>query len=212
MNSAVKHCALQYKKILSNKKLEKTIHDSFASLEREIKNLSYIDQINLYSIAVQLLDSLVHQPNNAVNALEVFNLRCQSIIGTENDLLKTICLGLAALVITIAVLSVSLSIGVGLGMLMGFWQLPSAFVALLATLETSAVVTTATSVGVGLAVSGVITFGIFKPSKITSAVNDCVEAVKESYLSDFTEDGSESLVDTEQASEEMPLRINQYQN
>lgn len=210
MNAAVKHCALQYKKNLSNKHLEKTIYGSFVKLEEEIKNLNYIDQINLYSIASQLLDSLVKQPNNAINALEVFNLRCQTVVGNENSLLNTICLGLGALVITIAVLTVSMVIGIGIGMLMGLWQFSSAFLASLVALETPAVVATATSVGLGLAVSGALTYSFFQPSKITSAVNNCVEAVKESYLSEFTCYGEDESLDvTEHTSEELNLTINQ---
>lgn len=193
MSSAVKHCALQYKKVLNDKHLEQSIHQAFVALEEEIKKLRAIEQINLYSIASQFLDSLLFEPNSTINAMEVFHLRCQSIIGSEHETLKTICLGLAAIAISVAVLSTCIATGVGIGMLMGIWQFPTAYLASILALETPALLVTSVSAGVTMVVGSAVSFSFFQPARITTAVERCIEVVKECHLTDLSIEDEDEL-------------------
>lgn len=201
MSSAVKHCALQYRKVLANTHLDKAIHDAFTALEEEIKKLRPIDQINLYSVASQFLGNLLCEPNNTINALEVFYLRCQSIVGTEHETLKAICLGLAAVAISLAVLGSCVASGVGIGMLMGIWQFPTAYLTSLLALETPALVVASASAGIAMLVGGGVGFSFFQPAKVNTAINRCIEVVKESHLTESHNEGEFARMDGQKADE-----------
>lgn len=79
--SALAYCQKKYLKSLSSLDGQKgkQISDSFKLLEQEIKNLDPITQINLYTATTQLLDSLINEPNDSINPLDVFYIRCKSI-------------------------------------------------------------------------------------------------------------------------------------
>nr|HAT8715181.1 hypothetical protein [Legionella jordanis] len=194
--SALTYCQKKYVKSLSglSGKKGKQINESFLVLEQEIKKLDPITQINLYSITTQMIESLINDPHDAINPIDVFNLRCQSILGAKYNTSYYITLGLALIGIACAVLVTGGAIGIGIGILVGLWQTPLICLASLMAFEMPALGVAALSISLGVGVGVASGFLFFKEPKIVTAKNDCIELVKESYLKDYVDeiDRSES--------------------
>lgn len=184
--SALAYCQKKYVKSLNglSGKKGKQINESFLVLEQEIKKLDHITQINLYSITTQLLESLINEPHDAINPIDVFNLRCQSILGAKYNTSYYIALGLALIGIACAAIVTGGAIGIGIGILAGLWQTPLICLASLMAFEMPALGVAALSVSLGVGVGVASGFLFFKEPKIVTAKNDCIELVKESYLDD----------------------------
>lgn len=183
MSAALMYCNNKYKKALNTINKNKSIYDAFEVLETEIKKLDYISQLNLYSAATQFLESIVQEPNDSINPLEVFILRCNSIVSDPNETIKKIGLALGVIAISISMVVAGIALGVGIGMLLGSWQTTSMFMASLLAAETAPLIVASSSVASGVAVGFVSQYLFFKEPKIRRALDTCVDEIKRSHLS-----------------------------
>lgn len=184
--SALSYCQKKYLKSLNslNGQKGKQISESFKLLEQEIKTLDPIIQINLYSATTHLLDSLINEPNDSINPLDVFYIRCKSIFDTKFNAYYHVVLGLSVVGIACATLVTCGSLGVGIGILSGLWQTPLAFMASLLALELPALAATALTSSLSLGAGFASGYSFFKEPPVVTAMNRCVEVIKESYLDD----------------------------
>lgn len=181
MNVALKYCNNKFIYSLNQIKETKAIYAAFEALAKEIKKLNTIDQLNMYSVTTQFLDSLKNK-NDSLNPLEVFILRSNSIVDVENETLKTIGLALGIIAISLSVVILSATIGMGIGILLGAWQTSLAFMTALLAVETVPLIVASASVASGIGVGLVSGSSFFKESKVKTALNTCVEAIKQSHL------------------------------
>jgi hypothetical protein len=166
-----------------NKKWD-AVYMAFTTLASAIEVRDETDQINLYSVATQLLESLLQEKTDPVNSLDVFCIRCDSILhGKHPDLIKA-SLILAVIVIAIASVLTVASLSLGFGILMGFWVTPMAFLSACLAAETTALITVATSLTLGVGAGMLSGILFFKQSPAEKSVHDLVDAVKESCLID----------------------------
>lgn len=188
--SALAYCQKKYVKSLNglNGKKGKQINESFLVLEQEIKKLDPIVQINLYSVTTQLLDSLLNESHDSINPLDVFNLRCQSILGAKYNTSYYIVQGLSLIAIACAAFVTGGALGIGIGILSGLWQTPLVYMASLIALELPAFGVAALSASLGVGAGIASGFLFFKEPRIVTAINNCIELVKESYLEDNSDE------------------------
>lgn len=187
-NAPLLYCHNKFKKSLANIKERDLIKKSFVELEREIQKLNPLMQIDLYSATTQFLDSMINEPQDTLNPLEVFHLRCQSILSSNFNAYHKIILGLTAVAISLAAVVLGITAGVCIGVYLGLWQTPLIFMAALTAAELPAllVVSAGTLIGVGASVvSGMM---LFKEPKVSLEVRNCIDAVKQSYLMDEPEE------------------------
>lgn len=184
MSATLTYCNNKFKKALRTTHKTRVIFDAFTVLEQEIKKLDSETQINLYSVATQFLESLMQDPEDSINPLDVFILRCNSIVGDPHETLTKIGLALGVIVISVATVVTGAALGIGIGMIMGLWQTPLVFMAALLAAESSPLMVASASVASGIGASLISQFLFFKEPKIKSALNTCVEAIKQSNLSD----------------------------
>lgn len=177
------YCNNKYNKALKAMYKNKSIYDEFEMLETEIKKLDYITQLNLYSATTQFLESIIQDPNDSINPLEVFILRCNSIVSDPNETIKKIGLALGVIAISISVVVVGAALGVGIGMLLGLWQTPLLFMASLFAAETAPLIVASSSVTAGLGAGLLSQYLFFREPKIQRALGACVDVIKRSHLS-----------------------------
>ncbi|MFT4059290.1 MAG: hypothetical protein QM652_07060 [Legionella sp.] len=199
MSAALSYCQKEFRKSLNNARGKTTIYDAFEMLEKEIKKLDDMTQLHLYSATTQFLDSLIQEPDDPINPLEVFTLRCQSILGEEYEAVKAIGLALAVIAISVAVIATGAALGLGVGVLLGLWQTPLMFLASLMAAEAPALGIAAASSSLGVTVGVFSGWMFFKELSAKTVLNRCIETVKESYLSESEvtineENNSESLL------------------
>jgi hypothetical protein len=205
MSAALMYCNNRFKKALRTTHKTRVIFDAFTALEQEIKKLDSEAQINLYSVATQFLESLVQDPDDSINPLDVFILRCNSIVGDPHESITKIGLALGVIVISVATVMAGAALGIGIGMMMGLWQTPLLFMAALLAAESSSLVVASASVTSGVGAGLISQFLFFKEPKIKSALNNCVEAIKQSNLSDVSsaeneEDINEAMPESDETS------------
>ena len=177
MNTAVKYCHNRFQKTLSQIKA-KDIHTAFARFSLEVQKLDKLTQIHLYSATTQFLDSLINEPKNLINPLEIFTLRCQSIIDHKQEKHKVVY-SLAVIAIALAGLIMGIGAGIGLGMLTGLWATPLVFFNCLWAAKGAAVAVAAGSGLISLGSACIASFLLFKQPKIKTALTECIETVKE---------------------------------
>lgn len=182
MKAALMYSDNKFKKALQASQKNKAIYKAFDALEMEIKKLNYMAQINLYSAATQYLVSLVEDPNDSINPLEVFVLRCNSIVDDKHETIKKIGLALAVIAISLSVVMTGAAVGIGIGMLLSLWQTPLMFMASLYAAETAALVVASSSIVAGFGAGLLSQFLFFKEPKIKGAFENCVEEIKQSHL------------------------------
>lgn len=180
MTAALRHCQHQFRQSHASTKKNQGIYEAFEALEADIAKLSDIEQINLYSASTQFLDSLLKK-QELVNTLEVFTLRCNSIIAS-NESARKIGLSLAVLLIAIASFVLLTSIGIGISVLMGVWSAPMMFIAAFLAAETSPVLMVGASAALGIGAGVLAIWGLFRERAIEKSLYNCVEAVKEHHL------------------------------
>ncbi len=189
------YCNNKFKIALQATHKEKAIYMAFNALEMEIKKLDYMIQLNLYSAATQYLESLIQDPNDSINPLEVFVLRCNSIIDDKHDTIKKTGLALAVIAISLSVVMTGAALGIGIGMLLNLWQTPLMFLASLYAAETASLIVASSSAAAGFGAGLLSQFLFFKEPKIKGALDNCVEAIKESHLSTIPlEEGREDEI------------------
>jgi hypothetical protein len=188
MNSSVIYSSRKFTKALKKNEIPQTIRESFVMLEAEIKKLSPVQQIQLFSAASQLLETLQQKGPDSINPLEVFAIQSHAIVGQGNSALKTITLGLAVCAIGLSVIGLGIGLGIGIGMALGLWQSATAFFAFALAFQAVPAAITGASVlsgGIAGAVSG---WMFFKEAKVSASINRCVNTVKESYLMEIQEE------------------------
>jgi hypothetical protein len=121
MSAALMYCNNKFRKALQITHKNMVIYKAFNALESEIKKLDYMVQLNLYSAATQYLESLVQDPNDPINPLEVFVLQCNSIVDDKHETIKKIGLALGVIAISISVVMIGVVLGIGIGMLLSLW-------------------------------------------------------------------------------------------
>lgn len=183
MSAALMYCNNKYNKALKIIHKNKSIYEAFEVLETEIKKMDTITQLNLYSATTQFLESMVQDPNDSINPLEVFILRCNSIVSDPNEAIKKIGLALGVIAISISVVAAGAALGVGIGMLLGVWQTPLMFMASLLAAETAPLIVASSSVAAGLGAGLLSQYLFFKEPKIRRALDTCVDEIKRSHLS-----------------------------
>lgn len=187
MTAALMYCNNEFQKTLELTRKRKIIHEAFEAFALEIKNLDEMERIHLYSIATQLLEKQLKGEGDLVNALEVFVLRCDSIID-KNGVATQLGLVLGMLVLSIAVFALCAASGIGLGILLGLWETVELFMASLMVTETAALIVASVSSVAGLGTGFLSGFCFFGEPGITKAVSGCVEAVKQNHLFEDTKD------------------------
>ncbi|MDP3268075.1 MAG: hypothetical protein Q8M40_03415 [Legionella sp.] len=188
MSTALMYCNNQFKKALKTAENQELIFKSFAALEQEIKRLDEKTQLNLYSSATQFLESMINDPQDSINPLEVFRRRCESLVGDEHEVAKKVGLALGVVVIALSLMATGVAAGLGIGLLVGFWESAFAFLASLYALQTASLSVAASSLTLGLGGGIISACSFFKEPKIKSALENCVEAVKQSHLSVVPQD------------------------
>ncbi|EHL30525.1 hypothetical protein [Legionella drancourtii] len=183
MNAALMYCDNKFKKALTTIHKNKAIYEAFEALEMEIKKMDYLTQLNLYSATTQFLESLIHDSNDSINPLEVFVLRCNSIVDDKHDSLKKIGLALGVIAISIAVVMTGAALGIGIGMMLSMWQTPLMFMTALFAAETAPLIVASSSIAQGIGAGLLSQFLFFKEPKIKKALDNCVDAIKQSHLS-----------------------------
>jgi hypothetical protein len=202
MKAALKYCQNRFQKSLNKTKRNKDIYSTFELLELETQKLDMLTQINLYGATTQFLESLVDEPNDLINPLEVFTLRCNFILDNKpTDVKHIIALSLAVMAITLAVFIVAATAGIGLGVLAGIWATPMVFFSSLFASQATAVGVAAGAGALSLGATVGSSILLFKPAKIKKALTNCVESVKESHL--FKE--SKGAFSEEEAFEVQPV-------
>ncbi len=183
MNAALMYCNNEFERAHEQTRKNKAIFEAFETLATEIKKLDYMQQINLYSVTTQFLESLVKNQGDVINPLDVFILRSDSIVNENQGYLRTIGLLLGVTAISLSVVILGASIGFGVGVLLGLWQTPLIFMAALMAAEPAALIVASVSVAAG-AVTGLVSkFLFFRESSIKKALDNSVEEIKKSYLS-----------------------------
>lgn len=182
MNSALMYCHNEFNKAHETIRKNKAVFEAFEMLGKEIMSLDYIDQINLYSVTTQFLQSLLRK-GDAINPLDVFVLCSYSIVDGKNSRLKTVVMALGIIAISLAVVVLGLSIGFGVGVLLGLWQTPMMFMASLLSTEATPVIVASASITAGIGAGFLSRHLFFREPGIKVALNNCVEAVKQSHLS-----------------------------
>lgn len=205
-NAAKMYCHKKFRKSLDGVVGKKEVYQSFEALEKEIQKLDLVTQINLYSAVTQFLDSLIQEPTDSINPLEVFNLRCNSILGSKYNANYKIVLGLAVIALSIATVITGGALGIGIGVLYGLWQTPLMFMTSLFAAEAAAVGVAAFSATVGIGVGGLTSYLFFKEPKIKTHLTACIETVKESYL--YNPENEEKGDHESQLSEEVTTGFN----
>lgn len=183
MKAALMYCDNNFKKALQTTHKNKAIYKAFNELEMEIKKLDYMVQLNLYSATTQLLDSLINEPNDSINSLDVFVLRCSFIVDDKHETIKKFGLGIAVIAIYLSVAMSGAAVGIGIGMLLSLWQSPLMFMTSLFAAETASIVVASSSVVAGLGAGLLSQYAFFKEPKIKESLDNCVEAIKKSHLS-----------------------------
>jgi hypothetical protein len=192
MSAALMYCNNKFKKALQTTHKNKAIYEAFNALEMEIKKLDYMVQLNLYSAATQYLESIIQDPNDSINPLEVFVLRCNSIIDDKHDTIKKIGLALAVIAISLSVVMTGAALGIGIGILLSLWQTPLMFMTSLFAAETASLIVASSSAVAGFGAGLLSQFLFFKEPEIKGALDNCVEAIKQSHLSEIQpEEGRE---------------------
>lgn len=181
MTTALMYCQNEFNTAHDQTRKNKAIFEAFETLKKEIVLLDYIDQISLYSVTTQFLQSLL-QTDDVINPLDVFVLNSNTIVDGKNPTLKTVALVLGILAISLAVVTLGLSIGFGVGLLLGLWQTPMLFMASMLAAEVTPVIVASISSATGIAAGLISRFLFFREPGIKGALNNCVEAVKQSHL------------------------------
>lgn len=197
MSAALMYCHKKFRKALNTAHERKDIYEAFHQLELEMKQLDYLVQINLYSAATQFIESLLETPEDSINAVEVFDLRCRTILDSQYNTSYYIVLGLTAIAIACATLAVGGALGVGIGMLSGLWQTPLLYMASLMAYEVPALGVAALSTTLGLGTGLISAYSFFKEPGVVTAKNQCIDVINTQYL-------AESVPEVEQ---EEPARV-----
>lgn len=183
MNAALMYCTNKYKKAIEMPHVTRSMNESFKALDAAIHELDAPTQINLYSITMQLIETIRNEPNNVINPLDVFIIQCESVLNGNTSALKTIGLAVGVIAIAIATLALGVGLGLGVGILAGVWSTPLVFLSSLMAAQTTAVVAASASVVTGIGAGIVSGCHFFKTPKINTAINVCIEQVKEGQLS-----------------------------
>ncbi|MGL6036101.1 MAG: hypothetical protein ACRC0B_02890 [Legionella sp.] len=168
-----------------------SIYESFRALEEEIKKLDTTTQINLYSATIQLIENVTQDNQNLISPIDVFTVQCNTILAGTNGAFHKIGLALGAVAIAVSLLVASAGIGLGIGVLLGVWQTPLMFMSALLAAETSALVVASASTLTGLGAGLIAGTQFFKTPKINTALDACIEQVKESQFSKGEELGDD---------------------
>ena len=183
MNAALMYCTNKYKRTIEMSHVTRSMNESFKALDAAIQELDAPTQINLYSITMQLIETIRNEPNNVINPLDVFIIQCESVLNGNKSALKTIGLAVGVVAIAIATLALGVGLGLGVGMLAGVWSTPLVFLSSLMAAQTTAVVAASAGVITGVGAGIVSGCQFFKTPKINTALTACIEQVKESQLS-----------------------------
>ncbi|MFJ1269984.1 hypothetical protein ACD661_15605 [Legionella lytica] len=184
MSAALMYCNKKFRKALNATHERKDIYEAFNLLEMEIKQLDHLVQINLYSAATQFIESLIQDPEDTINPLDVFDLRCRTILDSQYNTSYYIVLGLAAIGIACTTLAVGAGLGIGIGILSGLWQTPLIYMTSLMAAELPALGVAALSTTLGMG-SGLISgYSFFKEPGVITAKNRCIDVMNTSYLAE----------------------------
>lgn len=197
MSAALMYCNKKFRKALNATHERKDIYEAFNQLELEIKQLDYLVQINLYSAATQFIDSLIHDPEDSINAVEVFDLRCRTMLESKYNTSYYIVFGFAAIGIACATLAVGGALGIGIGILSGLWQTPLLYMASLIACELPALGVAALSTTLGIGTGLISAYSFFKEPGVVTAKNQCIDVINTHYL-------AEPVPEVEQ---EVPARV-----
>ena len=181
MNAALKYCHNKFQKTLTTVKT-KEIHHSFELLAIEIQKLDTLSQIHLYSATSQFLEQLIKEPQDLVNPLDVFTLRCSSLIDHKYNINQKLIFGLAIVAISLAVLIVSCAAGIGIGVLAGLWATPMLFLNALFSAHLAAITVSAVSSALSIGSAAVSSYFFFKKPQIKTVLSDCINSIKETQL------------------------------
>lgn len=182
MSAALMYCNKKFRKALNATQETKGIFDAFNVLEMEINQLDPLVQINVYSAATQFLESLIQDPNDTINPLDVFDLRCRTILESQYNTSYYLVLGLATIGIACATLALGGALGIGIGILSGLWQTPLLYMASLFACELPALGVAALSSSLGVGAGIISGYSFFKEPKIVTAKNHCIDVIKKNYL------------------------------
>ncbi|MFJ1270101.1 hypothetical protein ACD661_16200 [Legionella lytica] len=184
MSAALMYCHKKFRKALNTAHERKDIYEAFHQLELEMKQLDQLVQINLYSAATQFIESLIEAPEYSINAVEVFDLRCRTILDSQYNTSYYIVLGLSAIVIACATLAIGGALGIGIGMLSGLWQTPLLYMASLMAYEVPAVSVAALSTTLGFGTGLISAYSFFKEPGVVTAKNHCIDVINANYLAE----------------------------
>ena len=197
MSAALMYCNKKFRNALNAIQERKDIYEAFSLLETQMKQLDYLVQINLYSAATQFMESLIQTPEDSINALDVFDLRCQTILESKYNTSYYLVLGLAAIGLACATLVVGAAMGIGIGILSGLWQTPMLYMAALMAGEAPALGVAALSSILSIGTGILSAYSFFKEPKIITAKNQCIEVINTNYLTEAVP----------QAEQEEPARL-----
>lgn len=174
----------------SNKKLKraldrapnKAIAQAFEVLELEVARLDEITQVHLFSAMSEFLNDLSTEKSDPVNALDVFMLRCQSVLDQKySTVAHKIGLALAVVGVAVGAALMGMTLGIGIGVLLELWQAPALFFSSLMLYEPMPLLLASASATAG-AMAGATYYRFFKTPKIQTVFEACIETTKEHYL------------------------------
>lgn len=195
MSSALLYCTNEYERAHQQIRKNKAIFDAFEVLAIEIAKLSHMEQINLYSVTTQFIESLVKQQVDIVNPIDVFILRSNSIINANTSATKVILLALGIVAISLSVIVSGVALGFGAGLLLGLWSAPLACLAAFMAAEPAAIVIVTVSTVVGIATGFLSKLAFFREPPIKKSLDICIEEIKKSYLPVSLELANEQCLD-----------------
>lgn len=202
MTAACAYSSQQFKKAHRSAHQKAEIYKAFEVLEIEIQKLDELTQIHLYAAASDLLRSMIEHPKDSINPLEIFALRCNSILKEKQSLAATLALAIGVIVLSVAVTLTGVAAGLGIGMMLGLWATPMVFFEALLAVNTLPVVIAATSTVAGISSGIAAGLLLFKGSSAQQAVEHCIEEIKKSYLSPDTDIVEDVIPETEGVSVE----------
>lgn len=182
MSAALKYCTRKFKKALIAIDKKNEISKAFKLLDVEINKLDYMVQIKLYTASTQLLETLIQNSEDLINPLDIYVLQCNSIINGSNETIVKVGLALAVIAIALSVFVLTAGLGIGIGMLLGLWQTPLIFMTSLFAAEAVSLAVATSSVVAGVGAGFISQYYFFKEPKIKIGLDNCVEAIKHSYL------------------------------
>lgn len=185
------YCNKKFRKALNATHERKDIYEAFNLLEMEIKQLDHLVQINLYSAATQFIESLIQDPEDTINPLDVFDLRCRTILDSQYNTSYYIVLGLAAISIACAAVAVGAALGIGIGVLSGLWQTPLIYMTSLMVGELPALGVAALSTTLGIGTGLISSYSFFKEPGVLTAKNRCIDVMNTNYLAEPTREAEQ---------------------